>query len=113
MTGHGTLVLGGVVAGGISADITFDADGSKWTFSGVLAGAELGLTYSIGVMGDFPGYSHMAGACFFGVLGASAGDVGTITVTWRDMHGEIGTVKGDARSEAISVAGGAGSWSKN
>ena len=61
---------------------------------------------------DFPGYSHIEGRCLVGVLGAGTSTSGTLTVSWRDTQGEIGTVKGRAWGEAISVSGGTGSWSK-
>ena len=113
MTGHGTLILGGVVAGGIRADIEFDHDGSTWIFSGALVGLELGVQQSWGVMGDFPGYSHIEGQCLVGVLGGAVkANVGEVIVSWRDTQGEMGTVKGRAGGGAISVSGGTGSWSK-
>jgi hypothetical protein len=113
MTGHGEAILGGVVAGGIRAEIKFDHDNSMWIFKGALVGLELGVQTSFGVMGEFPGYSHIAGICMVGVLGGGLQKQGELIISWRDTQGEIGTVRGRAFGTAISVSGGTGEWVKD
>lgn len=111
MKGTGSVGFGGAGVGTVGADVVL-ADGSKWTFFGVIIGVEIGVAAALPVSGDFPGVDHMAGPCTVAIAGAAVGP-GAFQVSWSDTKGEIGKVNGKGYGANISFAGGVGGWTKN
>jgi hypothetical protein len=110
MRGRGSVTFGGVMASGVGAHMMLD-DGSKWKFAGVAVGISFGGNTVDGVAGDFPGYSHIEGACTFSLVGIG-GEGGSFTLRFGDTKGEIGSIVGPSGGLNFQAAGGFGDWSK-
>lgn len=110
MRGKGTVTFGGALLGAVGATITMD-NGEKWEFAGGVIGFQFGAGLAYEVSGEFPGHSHMAGACTLSIWGAAVGP-GNFEVRWGNLHGEIGRVNGKGVGYDISAAVGFGGWTK-
>ncbi len=110
MKGTGSVTFGSFIAGGVGAEITLE-DGSKWTFAGFVIGLTIGGAVVYDVEGDFPGAGRIGGLSTISIVGAAVG-AGSFQIEWGDFEGRIGLVNGDAMGADITVAGGAGEWTK-